>query len=181
MTLGYLWTLLVYMCGTIDPRTYIRWVLDFGIKTGYDILPPRPPLSLHILYDNHGGPSIARAHTRTEVAPSSVEGLLPGAFTISSSRSSLSLSFPLCVFVGRVQPHLRTDHKAPLVWVGHHKWWAHNTDGHGTTVGVWHARVTCSADLLYFHLAPSVSLLACSRGRLGYGKRLGGGSGEEEV
>jgi hypothetical protein len=25
-----------YMCGTIDPGTCIRWVLGFGIKTGYD-------------------------------------------------------------------------------------------------------------------------------------------------
>jgi hypothetical protein len=24
------------MCGTIDPGSCIRWVLDFGIKTGYD-------------------------------------------------------------------------------------------------------------------------------------------------
>jgi hypothetical protein len=36
MTFGYLWTLLVCMCGTIDPGSYIQWVLDFGIKTGYD-------------------------------------------------------------------------------------------------------------------------------------------------
>jgi hypothetical protein len=26
------------MCGTIDPGSCIRWVLGFGIKTGYDIL-----------------------------------------------------------------------------------------------------------------------------------------------
>jgi hypothetical protein len=36
VTFGYLWTLFVRMCGTIDPGSYIRWVLDFGIKTGYD-------------------------------------------------------------------------------------------------------------------------------------------------
>jgi hypothetical protein len=36
MTCGYLWTLLGRMCGTINPGSCIRWVLGFGIKTGYD-------------------------------------------------------------------------------------------------------------------------------------------------
>jgi hypothetical protein len=27
------------MCGTIDPGSCIRWVLGFGIKTRYDMLP----------------------------------------------------------------------------------------------------------------------------------------------
>jgi hypothetical protein len=36
MTFGYLLTLLVCMCGTIDPGEYIRSILGFGIKTGYD-------------------------------------------------------------------------------------------------------------------------------------------------
>jgi hypothetical protein len=31
-----LWTLFVRMCRTIDPGSYIRWVLGFGIKTRYD-------------------------------------------------------------------------------------------------------------------------------------------------
>jgi hypothetical protein len=33
------------MCGTIDPRSCIRWVVGFGIKTGYDITPPNKNLS----------------------------------------------------------------------------------------------------------------------------------------
>jgi hypothetical protein len=37
MTFSYLWTLLICMCGTIDPVTYIRWALGFGIKIGYEI------------------------------------------------------------------------------------------------------------------------------------------------
>jgi hypothetical protein len=36
VTFGYLWTLLVYMCGTIDPGSCTWWVLSFGIKTWYD-------------------------------------------------------------------------------------------------------------------------------------------------
>jgi hypothetical protein len=36
VTLGHLWTLLVRMCGTIDPGSYIRWLLGFGLKTRYD-------------------------------------------------------------------------------------------------------------------------------------------------
>jgi hypothetical protein len=36
MTFGYLLTLLIRMCGTIDPGSYIRCVLGFGIKTRYD-------------------------------------------------------------------------------------------------------------------------------------------------
>jgi hypothetical protein len=35
MTFGYLLTLLVCMCWTIDPGSYIRWVFGFGIKIGY--------------------------------------------------------------------------------------------------------------------------------------------------
>jgi hypothetical protein len=35
VTFGYMWTLLVRMCATIDPGTYIWWVHGFGIKTGY--------------------------------------------------------------------------------------------------------------------------------------------------
>jgi hypothetical protein len=33
------------MCGTIDPRSCIRWVLGFGIKTGYDRIPMTLPQS----------------------------------------------------------------------------------------------------------------------------------------
>jgi hypothetical protein len=39
MTFGYLWTLLGCMCGATDPGSCIRWVLGFGIKTGYDNYP----------------------------------------------------------------------------------------------------------------------------------------------
>jgi hypothetical protein len=36
MTFGYLWALLGRMRGTFDLGSCIRWVLSFGIKTGYD-------------------------------------------------------------------------------------------------------------------------------------------------
>jgi hypothetical protein len=36
VTFGYVWTLLGRRCGTIDLGSCIRWVLGFGIKTGYD-------------------------------------------------------------------------------------------------------------------------------------------------
>jgi hypothetical protein len=38
VTFSYLWTLLVSMCGTIDPGTCIRWVHGFCNKIRYDRL-----------------------------------------------------------------------------------------------------------------------------------------------
>jgi hypothetical protein len=34
VTFSYLWALFGRMCGTIDPGSCIRWVLDFGLKLG---------------------------------------------------------------------------------------------------------------------------------------------------
>jgi hypothetical protein len=46
VTFGYLWTLLIRKCGTIDPWSYIWWILGFSIKTGYDIGRPLFPAKL---------------------------------------------------------------------------------------------------------------------------------------